>query len=139
MNTSIAEIVYIMFCASVEEMSNLRLEHVTEDLILKWRDAIKDALRINFKVDFAMEHLKKIACAYIGLMERQKLDSAGLRISKLEAALSTAKEEHAKICEQSKVFIDAAEEFNDKPVSSGFNSDSIGYPQSHIIQLSTLH
>ncbi|KAL1059917.1 hypothetical protein V6Z11_1Z142500 [Gossypium hirsutum] len=119
MNTSIAEIVYIMFCASVKEMSNLRLEHVTEDLILKWRDAIKDALRINFKVDFAMEHLKKIACAYIGLMERQKLDSAGLRISKLEAALSTAKEEHAKICEQSKVFIDAAEEFNDKPVSSG--------------------
>ncbi|PPD84790.1 hypothetical protein GOBAR_DD18285 [Gossypium barbadense] len=123
----------------VYEMSNLRLEHVTEDLILKWRDAIKDALRINFKVDFAMEHLKKIACAYIGLMERQKLDSAGLRISKLEAALSTAKEEHAKICEQSKVFIDAAEEFNDKPVSSGFNSDSIGYPQSLIIQLSTLH
>ncbi|KAL1102615.1 hypothetical protein V6Z11_D05G377200 [Gossypium hirsutum] len=113
------DIVYIMFCASVKEMSNLRLEHVTEDLILKWRDAIKDALRINFKVDFAMEHLKKIACAYIGLMERQKLDSAGLRISKLEAALSTAKEEHAKIYEQSKVFIDAAEEFNDKPVSSG--------------------
>ncbi|KAB2086606.1 hypothetical protein ES319_A04G044100v1 [Gossypium barbadense] len=119
MNPSIAETVYIMFCASVKEMSNLRLEHVTEDLILKWRDAIKDALRINFKVDFAMEHLKKIACAYIGLMERQKLDSAGLRISKLEAELSAAKEEHAKICEQSKVFMDAAEEFNDKPVSSG--------------------
>ncbi|TYG71478.1 hypothetical protein ES288_D05G400000v1 [Gossypium darwinii] len=122
MNPSIAETVYIMFCASVKEMSNLRLEHVTEDLILKWRDAIKDALRVNFKVDFAMEHLKKIACAYIGLMERQKLDSAGLRISKLEAELSAAKEEHAKICEQSKVFMDAAEEFNDKPVSSGFNS-----------------
>ncbi|TYH74443.1 hypothetical protein ES332_D05G399200v1, partial [Gossypium tomentosum] len=119
MNPSIAETVYIMFCASVKEMSNLRLEHVTEDLILKWRDAIKDALRVNFKVDFAMEHLKKIACAYIGLMERQKLDSAGLRISKLEAELSAAKEEHAKICEQSKVFMDAAEEFNDKPVSSG--------------------
>ncbi|KAG4149595.1 hypothetical protein ERO13_D05G343433v2 [Gossypium hirsutum] len=119
MSPSIAETVYIVFCASVKEMSNLRLEHVTEDLILKWRDAIKDALRINFKVDFAMEHLKKIACAYIGLMERQKLDSAGLRISKLEAELSIAKEEHAKICEQSKVFIDAAEEFNDKPVSSG--------------------
>ncbi|KAK5834021.1 hypothetical protein PVK06_017890 [Gossypium arboreum] len=119
MNPSIAETVYIMFCASVKEMSNLRLEHVTEDLILKWRDAIKDALRINFKVDFAMEHLKKIACAYIGLMERQKLYSAGLRISKLEAELSATKEEHAKICEQSKVFMDAAEEFNDKPVSSG--------------------
>ncbi|KAH1063610.1 hypothetical protein J1N35_028597 [Gossypium stocksii] len=119
MNPSIAETVYIMFCASVKEMSNLRLEHVTEDLILKWRDAIKDALRINFKVDFAMEHLKKITCAYIGLMERQKLDNAGLRISKLEAKLSAAKEEHAKICEQSKVFMDAAEEFNDKPVSSG--------------------
>ncbi|XP_017603550.1 uncharacterized protein LOC108450437 [Gossypium arboreum] len=119
MNPSIAETLYIMFCASVKEMSNLQLEQVTEDLILKWRDAIKDALRINFNVDFAMEHLKKIACAYIGLMELRKLDNVGLRISKLESELSAEKKEHSKICEQSKQFMDAAEEFNGKPVGSG--------------------
>ncbi|KAK5844455.1 hypothetical protein PVK06_000595 [Gossypium arboreum] len=50
MNPSITEMVYIMFCASVKEMNDLRLEEITEDRILKWRDAIKDALRISFKV-----------------------------------------------------------------------------------------
>ncbi|KAH1064019.1 hypothetical protein J1N35_029006, partial [Gossypium stocksii] len=45
--------------------------------------------------------------------------NVGLRIFKLEAKLSAMKEEHAKISEWSKVFIDAAEEFNWKPVRSG--------------------
>ncbi|XP_039061151.1 uncharacterized protein LOC120205309 [Hibiscus syriacus] len=112
MNPTIVEAIYIMFCASIKEMSDLRLEKVTEGLILKWRDVIKDALCMNFKVDFAMEHLKKIASAYIGLMEHSK-------ILKLEAQLSAMKEEHSKILERSKVFMDAAEDFNDKPVSSG--------------------
>ncbi|XP_039071743.1 uncharacterized protein LOC120218927 [Hibiscus syriacus] len=42
MNLSIADGIYIMFCASIKEMNHLRLEQVTEDMILKWRDAIKD-------------------------------------------------------------------------------------------------
>ncbi|MBA0866873.1 hypothetical protein Goshw_025244, partial [Gossypium schwendimanii] len=116
MNPSTIETIYIMFCAFVKEMTNLRHEQVTEGLMLKWRDAIKNVLRINFKVDFAMEHLKKISFAYISSMERQKLENVGLRISKLEAKLSAMKVEHAKISEQSKVFIDAAEEFNWNPV-----------------------
>ncbi|PPS17205.1 hypothetical protein GOBAR_AA03353 [Gossypium barbadense] len=102
MNPSIAEIVYIMLCASVKEMSNLQLEQVIRDLILKWRDAIKDALRINFKVDFSMEHMKKIVCAYVGLTEHRKLDIVGLRISKLESELSAEKKEHLEIYDQSK-------------------------------------
>ncbi|MBA0566861.1 hypothetical protein Golob_011635 [Gossypium lobatum] len=115
-NPSTIETIYIMFCAFVKEMTNLRHEQVTEGLMLKWRDAIKNVLRINFKVDFAMEHLKKISFAYISSMERQILENVGLRISKLEAKLSAMKVEHAKISEQSKVFIDAAEEFNWNPV-----------------------
>ncbi|KAA3453088.1 Ocs element-binding factor 1 [Gossypium australe] len=119
MNLSIAERIYIMFCASIKEMHDLRLEQITECRILKWRDAIKDALRMNFKVNFAMEHLKKIACAYIGLMERQRLEEVALRISKLEAELSASKKEHSKICERSKEYMDTAKEFIGKPVSLG--------------------
>ncbi|MFQ6666486.1 hypothetical protein Gotur_032812 [Gossypium turneri] len=137
MNPCTIETVYIMFCPFVKEMTNLRHEQfkpitflslswafvtrikVTEGLMLKWRDAIKNVLRINFMVDFVMEHLKKISCAYISSMERQKLENVGLRISKLEAKLSAMKVEHAKISEQSKVFIDAAEEFNWNPVCFG--------------------
>ncbi|XP_039072155.1 uncharacterized protein LOC120219409 [Hibiscus syriacus] len=123
MNPTIAEAIYIMFCACVKEMSDLRLEHVTEGLILKWRDVIKDALCMNFKVEFAMEHLKKIACAYIGRMEHSK-------ILKLEAQLSATKEEHSKILKRSKVFMDAAEDFNDKPVSSGMFVSTRGVKQT---------
>ncbi|XP_017621734.1 uncharacterized protein LOC108465857 [Gossypium arboreum] len=119
MNPSIAERIYIMFCASIKEMHDLRLEQITECRILKWRDAIKDALRMNFKVDFAMEHLKKIACAYIGLMEHQRQEEVALRISKLEAELSASKKEHSKICERSKVYMDTEKEFIGKPVSLG--------------------
>ncbi|KAK8368665.1 hypothetical protein V6Z12_A01G057400 [Gossypium hirsutum] len=120
MNPSITEMVYIMFCASVKEMNDLRLEEITEDRILKWRDAIKDALRISFKVDFAMEHLKKIAYAYIGQIERQKLKDLAMRISRLEDDLNFRKQELAKAYKQSKVYIDVADNFNGKLVSWGY-------------------
>ncbi|KAK8647736.1 hypothetical protein V6N13_121463 [Hibiscus sabdariffa] len=110
MNPTIAEAIYIMFCASVKEMSDQRLEQVTEGLILKWRDVIRDALSMNFKVDFAMKHLTKIARGYIGLTEHSK-------ILRLEAQLSARKE-------RSKVFMDAAEDFCGKPVSSGMFPDA---------------
>ncbi|KAK8643668.1 hypothetical protein V6N13_012951 [Hibiscus sabdariffa] len=110
MNPTIAEAIYIMFCASVKEMSDQRLEQVTEGLILKWRDVIRDALSMNFKVDFAMKHLTKIARGYIGLTEHSK-------ILKLEAQLSARKE-------RSKIFMDAAEDFCGKPVSSGMFPDA---------------
>lgn len=42
----------------------------------------------------------------------------GSRISELKAELSSGKKEHAKICERPKLFMDAAEEFNGKSVSS---------------------
>ncbi|TYH21528.1 hypothetical protein ES288_A04G051200v1 [Gossypium darwinii] len=119
MNPRVTESIYRVLCASIKEMHDLRLEQITECRILKWRDAIKIALRGNFKVNFAMEHLKKIACAYIGLMEHQRLEEVALRISKLEAELSASKKEHSKICEQSKVYMDTAKEFIGKAVSLG--------------------
>ncbi|KAK8358870.1 hypothetical protein V6Z12_A04G053500 [Gossypium hirsutum] len=93
MNPRVTESIYRVLCASIKEMHDLRLEQITECRILKWRDAIKIALRGNFKV--------------------------ALRISKLEAELSASKKEHSKICEQSKVYMDTAKEFIGKAVSLG--------------------
>lgn len=42
-----------------------------------------------------------------------------LRISNFKAQLSAGKEKQAKICEQSKLFIDVVQEFNGKTISSG--------------------
>ncbi|XVF18701.1 hypothetical protein REPUB_Repub11eG0045400 [Reevesia pubescens] len=118
-NANVSRIVYILFCATIKEMDDLQLEQVTENKILKWRDAIKDALRIGFLVDFAMEHLKKIACAYVGLVLQRKLECMAVSISKLEADLKNKREEHAKVREQAKLYKDSLEEFSSKSVSSG--------------------
>ncbi|GKV24597.1 hypothetical protein SLEP1_g34187 [Rubroshorea leprosula] len=109
MNSSITRNVYILFCATIKEMGDLSLEQVTEGKMLKWRDAIKDALRIEFEAEFAMEHLKKIACGYFGLKARSEVESIDIKISKLEAHLNGLKKR--KVC------IEIANEFDGKLVS----------------------
>ncbi|OMO79774.1 Late embryogenesis abundant protein, LEA-14 [Corchorus capsularis] len=58
---------HILFCAAIREMHRLQLGEIDERKILLWRDAINSALNINFKVDFAMMHLKRIAHAFFRL------------------------------------------------------------------------
>ncbi|KAK5813015.1 hypothetical protein PVK06_028461 [Gossypium arboreum] len=57
---------YILFCAAIKEMDDLKLDQVNETKILLWRDAINNAHNLQFGVDFAIKHLKRIARAYIG-------------------------------------------------------------------------
>ncbi|KAK8474940.1 hypothetical protein V6N12_002557 [Hibiscus sabdariffa] len=115
---SVSGTIYVLFCATIREMECLQLGQVTEHRMLKWRDVIKDALRLNFDVTFAMEHLKKIACAYFGLTGHQLLHDIGAKISTLEAEMKEWKEKHARIYEKSQMSIDAAEKFIGLPVST---------------------
>ncbi|TYI70100.1 hypothetical protein E1A91_D08G198100v1 [Gossypium mustelinum] len=57
---------YILFGAAIKEMDDLKLDQVNETKILLWRDAINNAHNLQFGVGFAIEHLKRIARAYIG-------------------------------------------------------------------------
>ncbi|KAA3469185.1 Fiber protein Fb17 [Gossypium australe] len=57
---------YILFCAAIKEMDDLKQDQVNETKILLWRDAINNAHNLQFGVDFAIKHLKRIARAYIG-------------------------------------------------------------------------
>ncbi|MBA0786982.1 hypothetical protein Gotri_027920 [Gossypium trilobum] len=57
---------YILFCAAIKEMDDLKLDQVNETKILLWRDAINNAHNLQFGVGFAIKHLKRIARAYIG-------------------------------------------------------------------------
>ncbi|XP_039031787.1 uncharacterized protein LOC120166621 [Hibiscus syriacus] len=117
--------IYQMFCAIIKEMKDLQFEEITEDQILKWRDVINDALRMNFNVGFAMEHLKKIAKAYDGAMRLIKLDNVNSRIFNLKAQLSAAKVEQYEISKISQVYMDAAQQFVGKRVSSGMFESAI--------------
>ncbi|GLU18441.1 hypothetical protein SLE2022_347450 [Rubroshorea leprosula] len=107
-----AENIYTLFCATIKEMDELPLEEVTEETMLKWRTAIKDALCIKFKVEFAMEHLKKsIAGQYFSVKPYKEAEKMDDEISKAEATLNGLKE-----C---KKFRDIAKEFDGKPLSEG--------------------
>ncbi|KAK5844457.1 hypothetical protein PVK06_000597 [Gossypium arboreum] len=114
------ETIYILFCATIKEMDDLQLPKVTENCIIKWSDTIKAALGIKFDVGFAMDHLKdKIIPAFVGQIHCQRVDEMEEKISNLEASLNALKHDHAKECEQSKVYKDAMDNFNGKSVSSG--------------------
>nr|KJB13218.1 hypothetical protein B456_002G063100 [Gossypium raimondii] len=114
------ETIYILFCATIKEMDDLQLPEVTENCIIKWSDTIKAALGIKFDVGFAMDHLKdKIIPAFVGQIHCQRVDEMEEKISNLEASLNALKQDHAKECEQSKVYKDAMDKFNGKSVSSG--------------------
>ncbi|GKV05331.1 hypothetical protein SLEP1_g17355 [Rubroshorea leprosula] len=107
-----AEDIYILFCATIKEMDELPVEKVTEETVLKWGVAIKNALCINFKVEFAMRHLKQtIAHRYIGMKVCEEAEKMDADIAKVEAYLSCLKE-----CKTVKDF---AKGFGDKPFSEG--------------------
>ncbi|XVF18705.1 hypothetical protein REPUB_Repub11eG0045600 [Reevesia pubescens] len=120
MPISVDERTYILFCATIKDMDDHQLEEVTKETILKWSDAIKDALRIKFNVEFAMNHLKdNIVPAYIGRIECQEVNNMDIKISKLEAELNASREERDKRHKQSMVYNDSIKKFNDKSMSTG--------------------
>ncbi|KAK8591511.1 hypothetical protein V6N13_031553 [Hibiscus sabdariffa] len=111
-NSNITGKIYLFFCAAIKEMEDLKLHEVTEEKMLTWRDAIKDALRLNFKVEFAMSHLKKIARAYFGGIGEQVLQT-------IEDKLDALRKERAEAIEGFKDCLTNAKDFQGQSVSTG--------------------
>ncbi|KAK6265810.1 hypothetical protein QUC31_016647 [Theobroma cacao] len=88
-----AENVLLQFLATIQEMGDTSLEQVTEELIFKWRDCIAEAKRIKFNVDFATEHLKKIAKSYLNRKACNELSCIDKKIEVLEIELNDLKRE----------------------------------------------
>ncbi|XVF04328.1 hypothetical protein REPUB_Repub05bG0072900 [Reevesia pubescens] len=112
MNSNVTANIYLFFCVTIKEMEDLELHQVTEKKLLKWRDAIKDALRIRFKVDFAMQHLKRIARAHFGHVGSQDLQS-------IDDKLNALYKERAETYEGLKDCLADAKDFYGKSVSYG--------------------
>ncbi|XP_022752638.1 uncharacterized protein LOC111301316 isoform X2 [Durio zibethinus] len=81
----VVENIYVFFCAAIKEMGDLSLKQVTEDTMLKWRDAIMDAKRSGCDVEFAWKHLETIAYAYFGLKARNYRISLEQKMANLMA------------------------------------------------------
>ncbi|XP_017982081.1 PREDICTED: uncharacterized protein LOC18590455 isoform X2 [Theobroma cacao] len=90
---SVVETAYILLCAAIKEMSNLSLEQVSEEVMLKWRDAIKDANGLNCDAKFAMEDLKKIAYGYFGIKAESDSEILKQRMTSLKTEVLALKTE----------------------------------------------
>ncbi|KAK8546524.1 hypothetical protein V6N13_067737 [Hibiscus sabdariffa] len=62
---------FILLCAAIQEMDDLKLHQINETKILLWRDAINSALNLRFEVGFTVNQLKRIARAYFDLKATQ--------------------------------------------------------------------
>lgn len=120
----------ILFCAAIKEMNNLQLEQIDKTKILLWRNAINCALNINFRVEFAIRHLKKIARAYYGLKaQREQVNDPELmsiveKISRLvneqrALELKHAQKVEGQTSEMRKQCVHDAEYFVGKSLSAG--------------------
>ncbi|KAG4134828.1 hypothetical protein ERO13_D08G180600v2 [Gossypium hirsutum] len=104
-----AEPTYILFCAAIKEMDDLELDQVNETKFLLWRDAINNALNLQFNVDFAIEHLFKIARAYFGFIAMEgKSGEEMLKLKNVDGNMEVLED-----C------LREAEYFRGKPLSTG--------------------
>ncbi|TYJ23241.1 hypothetical protein E1A91_A08G177700v1 [Gossypium mustelinum] len=94
----------VMFYTTIKEMDEvINVKDVILSKLRVWRDAICDARQINMEVEFAKQHLIKIAYAYFA--SKTRLEEELWRIS-------TKIELHEK-CQSEAIF------FNDKPLNTG--------------------
>ena len=57
-------------------MINTMVVDITKDLLLNWWTNLKILLFPKFKIQFAFDHLKRLAHAYYGLHVKMKADNA---------------------------------------------------------------
>ncbi|XVF10973.1 hypothetical protein REPUB_Repub07fG0229000 [Reevesia pubescens] len=103
----------VNFYATVKEMDELKeLKDVTLTKLRVWRDAILDAFQIKLKVEFAMEHLMKIARAYVGSKAYPRLDEEKKRLE-VEYAVLVKKIQVRNLYQVDTIY------FSDKPLNTG--------------------
>ncbi|XAR72763.1 hypothetical protein NMG60_11019513 [Bertholletia excelsa] len=89
------------FCAAVWCMTRVKLEDVSEELLLKWRDAFADAECFSFDLQFAKDALKRIALAYFGLSARVEgvleVEEIDARLSALRADIEALEKKRASL------------------------------------------
>ncbi|KAA3469184.1 Late embryogenesis abundant protein, LEA-14 [Gossypium australe] len=104
----------VMFYTTIREMNEVKeVKDFNISKLKVWRDAICDALQINMKVEFAKQHLTKIAYAYFASKTiDQEIYDEKKRLEEKLGRISTKIELHKK-CQYEAIF------FNDKPLNTG--------------------
>ena len=65
-----------ILCECIYSMTNTRVVDITKDLLLKWWTIFKMLQFARFEIQFASDHLKRVAHAYFGLCVKKQVDNS---------------------------------------------------------------
>uniref|UniRef100_A0A7N2MIW9 Uncharacterized protein n=1 Tax=Quercus lobata TaxID=97700 RepID=A0A7N2MIW9_QUELO len=78
---------YIVLCECLYSMANTRVVDITKDLLLNWWTSFKILESTRFEIQFALNHLKRVADAYFGRYVERRLENIDGDIAKLSIEL----------------------------------------------------
>ncbi|KAF5454857.1 hypothetical protein F2P56_024491 [Juglans regia] len=58
---------FVILCGTLSSMYDTRVLDISEDLLMNWWNYLKALKSAGFKIQFAIDHLKRVARAYFGL------------------------------------------------------------------------
>ncbi|KAM7262116.1 hypothetical protein ACFE04_021193 [Oxalis oulophora] len=95
------EMTFLVLCCALKSMDTTSFGDITKSLILKWRDAIRGALRYGFKVDFLKDRLKLVTRSYLTKFARNcheiiELQAMDVNISATRKKLDLAGKSNGK-------------------------------------------
>ncbi|KAG2692229.1 hypothetical protein I3760_08G042500 [Carya illinoinensis] len=73
---------FTVLCGTLDSMYNTRVLDISEDLLRNWWKNLKALLSAGFKIQFAFEHLKRVAHAYFGLRLREGVDTTLFQLNR---------------------------------------------------------
>ncbi|KAK7820439.1 hypothetical protein CFP56_038903 [Quercus suber] len=74
---------FIVLCECMCSMTNTRVVDITKDLILDWWTSLKMLQAARFEIQFAFNHLKRVAHAYFGLYVKKRVENFNTVLSEL--------------------------------------------------------
>jgi hypothetical protein len=87
-----------MLCEYIYNMKNIKVVEITHDLLINWWTILKTLQRAGFRIQFAIDHFKRISCAHFGLYVSDQVDNAlkeiDRDISKLSKDIEALKVKH---------------------------------------------
>jgi hypothetical protein len=65
-----------MLCEYVYNMKNIKVVEITHDLLLNWWAILKTLQRAGFRIQFAVDHFKRVSRAHFGLYVNDEVENA---------------------------------------------------------------
>lgn len=69
-----------MLCDCIYSMKNIKVVDITHDLLLSWSTTLKALQRAGFRIQFAVDHFKRVSRACFGLYVGEQVESALVKI-----------------------------------------------------------